>query len=114
MLQIAVLLLDIRNDRRNRLEQALKSVDWLRVDSKPKIDRSTYEASNFDIAVVHYGNREGPLIEDGWESKDTKVIIFSGGFTQPVAESEGTVYARASYLEEGDNLTTLLERVAGR
>ena len=106
-----ILLLDVRSERRERLRKVMEQAESIEVDARSAIDRAAYESGEFEVAVVHYGNKEGPFIEYGWGSGGMKVVLFSGGFTQPVAESEGTIYASASYLEEGENLKNLIERL---
>ena len=108
---IKVLALDYRPERREKLASMLVRYGSIRVDAKDRLTRDQYEGGDYDIAVIHYGNVEGPHIEEGWESPDTKVILFSGHFRQPLAETDDVLYVSARFIEDEDNLRILLDKV---
>lgn len=106
-----VLLLDNRPDRRARWKGVIERIGTWVIDSRSEIDRADYETSGFDVVVVHAGNKESGPIEEGWNSSNMRVLIFSGGFSQPVAVSDGVTYASERFLDEGKNLIRTLQRL---
>lgn len=111
---VKVLLLDCRNGRREKLASMLVRYGNVRVDSKEQLTRDQYEAGEYDVAVVHYGNVEGPHIEDGWSAPNTRVILFSGNFGQSLAETDGVLYVSARFVEQEDNFRMLLDKVLSK
>lgn len=111
MVMTTVLLIDVNEVRREKLRKALESCSTVQVnvDDRSTIDQATYEAGGFDLAVVHYGNDEGPFIEGIWKLNNARLVLFSGGFSQPFAISNGTAYAKASHLETNEGVTKLIK-----
>ena len=107
-----VLVVDHRNDRRNKLRKSLSELSGIQVEARSEIEKSDYESGKYDLALVHAGNKEGPYIEDGWLSPGTRVVIFSGTFSQEEAEADGIVYLSARYIEDSWNLQSFISRHA--
>lgn len=110
-----VLLLDIRDQRRKRIEYSLMQDTSLILDSRSEISQDTYETADYDLVLAHQGNDEGGDIEDGWDSTNKQVVLYSGGLTDDSKAVKGRIYLRASYLEsylvETGGIQSLLDEV---
>jgi hypothetical protein len=106
-----VLILDERDERRERLANMASRFGCLRIDPLAMIPREEFESGIYDMALVHYNNDEGPFIEEGWMSPNTQIVLFSGGFREPFTEEDGIFYVSARFIEDEVNLKRVLERV---
>ncbi|MFC1695222.1 hypothetical protein ACFL1C_03750 [Pseudomonadota bacterium] len=106
-----LLILDERSDRRERLAMMASRFGCIRVDPLGEIGREDFEKGAYDVAFVHYNNKEGMDIEDVWVSPGTKIVFFSGGFDMDIDEDEGFIYVKDQIIQNEGNLKQILQRV---
>ena len=106
-----LLILDVRSDRRERLATMASRFGCIRVDPMGEIRREDFEKGGYDVALVHYNNKEGMDIQDVWVSPGTKVVFFSGGFDMDIDEDESFIYVKDQIILDEGNLKQILQRV---
>lgn len=116
MKKLSILLVDNDNTRRSHILISLNSYKSTIVDYMPTIKKKEFEQGKYDIIIIHSGNNpEGGCVENGdWDIGSAKVILFSGGYSQNKSFSDGIFYASASFIEDKENLHTLLNEVLSR
>jgi hypothetical protein len=94
-----IAIIDIRNARRARLVKVLDRVDTNTVFDFAEIARSEFENGGFDVALVHENNPEGDLLlNDLWDSKDVRLIFFSGGNSEAISREDDFVFVSEAEL----------------
>lgn len=116
MKKFKILLVDDNDNRRHQLTEIFRCYhrhNECCLDPRPHIEQKDFENSIYDIAIVHHGNDpEGVAFEEpDWELGDTRVILFSGGFSQEKGITNGIYYVSAPFIENIENFHQLLEEV---
>jgi len=108
-------ILIVDNNSGGRLEklEALCSecLPLAHIYAVPSINRQNYISGQYDLVLAHEGNHESADIEEGWDSPDTRIILFSGGNSQPLSDFDGIYYAKDTYLTDKNNLNNLLNKI---
>jgi hypothetical protein len=107
-----IFLLD-NHEEDGRLSDITELIESLgyEVDSRTCIEQP-FEAGNYDIYLVHEGNKETEDIRRKVDSK--KLAIFSGEYMADYKEYNGITYVNAKYLYDDKQLGDLLDKVLHR
>jgi hypothetical protein len=91
--EMKVAVIDNYNARRADLVENLDGVETNTVFDFAEITRSEFENGEFDVALVHESNPEAAsLLNEAWESKDVRLIFFSGGYSEAISKDDDLIF----------------------
>ena len=95
-----IVIVDNDCARRAEIVQSLDGVNNNTVFDFKEISQSNFENGEFDVALLHQNNPEaGMLLNEIWESKDVRLIFFSGGYSQAISRDDEDELV---YVSEGE------------